>query len=254
MAWVGEAATTAARAAGSHGCGFRPDPLARRRDYGLQLAYLRRPARERGPQRVTRRRIVKNVLLCSVLLLLAACQSSHVLVGAPRPPIDPSEVKVYLQPPNQYEQVALLEASSAASGAFTRQQKTDKVISRLKAEAAALGANGVLMQGMGNEYAGSVGTGSANAYGNSAFAAGFSAPIFNKAGTAIAIYVADGESAPAVASPQPRPIAHAEVEQSMQPASMPAEAAARTSAESQQPRQLDPAKRCDACKQVGKRF
>ena len=83
---------------------------------------------------------MKNVLLCSLMLLLAACQSSHVLVGAPRPPIDPAGGKVYLQPPSQYEQVALLEASSAASGAFTRQQKTDKVISRLKAEAAALGA------------------------------------------------------------------------------------------------------------------
>ena len=192
---------------------------------------------------------MKRTLLCSLLLLLAACQSSHVLVGAQRPPIDPSQVKVYLQPPAQFEQIAMLEASSGASGAFTRQQKTDKVISRLKAEAAALGANGVLMQGMGNEYAGSVGTGSASFYGNSAFATGFSAPVFNKAGTALAIYVPEGQpvapqTAQASTAPQTR------VDQIASP--LPATTNPPPSQQSLQPRQLDPSKRCDACQQIGK--
>lgn len=201
-----------------------------------------------GRPRTFKGKAVKRLLFCSLLLcLLTACQSSHVLVGAQRAPIDPSQVRVYLQAPAQFEQIAMLEASSAASGAFTRQQKTDKVIARLKAEAAALGANGVLMQGMGNEYAGSVGTGSATFYGNSAFATGFSAPVFNKAGTALAIYVPEGQSQPQASSAQP-------IAQAQPVPAEPAAAAPQSESQVPQTRQLDPAKRCDSCKQLGRDF
>lgn len=192
---------------------------------------------------------MKRLLFSSLLLcLLAACQSSHVLVGTKRPPIDPSQVQLYLQPPAQFEQVAMLEASSAASGAFTRQQKTDKVITRLKAEAAALGANGILMQGMGDEYAGSVGTGNVYFSGNTAFGTGFSAPVFNKAGTAIAIYVPSGQSA-AIAPPSPTPAASVSPDVTPAPTADPAPS---QQAVQDQPRQLDPSKRCDACQNIGR--
>jgi hypothetical protein len=53
---------------------------------------------------------------CLVLLAqLAGCVSSHVLVGTPRPPISPEQVKVYLHPPAKYEEIALLDTSSRAS-------------------------------------------------------------------------------------------------------------------------------------------
>ena len=103
-------------------------------------------------------------------------------------------VKIYFQPPHgKYERIALLDTSSRDSFTFTAQGKTDKVIERLKKEAAALGANGVLLQGIGDRAVGSVGSGygQATAYGNSAWGSGvgFSGTVFQKAGSGIAIYV-----------------------------------------------------------------
>jgi hypothetical protein len=132
--------------------------------------------------------------LAAASVLLAACAtSSHVIVGKVRPPITPDQVKLYTQPPAKYEEVAILEANSRRSFSFGDQGKTDKVIERLKAQAAALGANGVLLQEMGDRYAGSVGTGfgSTSFSGSSAFGTGFglSGDLTDKSGKGMAIYV-----------------------------------------------------------------
>lgn len=127
--------------------------------------------------------------------LLAGCATSHVMVGNSRPPISPSEVKIYLHPPAKYDEIAILDTSSKGSFSFTSQGKMDVVVERLKEEAAKLGANGILLQSTGDQYAGSVstGVGTATASGNSAWGVGtgFSAAAFQKAGSGIAIYVAD---------------------------------------------------------------
>jgi len=82
------------------------------------------------------------------------------MIGKARPPISPESVQVYAQPPNgPYEEIARIETSSQGSFAFGAQAKTDAVIRRLKEEAAKLGANGVLLQGIGDQMSGSVGTG-----------------------------------------------------------------------------------------------
>ncbi len=111
------------------------------------------------------------------------------------------DVKVYFRPPEaRYDEIALLEASSAGSWAVSSQGKMDKVLERLRVEAAKKGGNGVLLVGVGNEYRGSVSTGNVTAtdYGNSAFAsgAGTSVAVVAKSGSAIAIYVYEGEQSP----------------------------------------------------------
>jgi len=64
---------------------------------------------------------------------------------------------------------------------------------RLKEEAAKSGANGVLLQGVGNESGGSVSTGfgQASVSGNHAYGSGgrFSGNVMHKAGNGIAIFV-----------------------------------------------------------------
>ena len=95
----------------------------------------------------------------TVLALLAGCATSHMMIGNPRPPISPSEVKIYLHPPAQYEEIAVIDTSSKDSWSFTSQGKMDVVVARLKEEAAKLGANGVLLHSEGDQYAGSVSTG-----------------------------------------------------------------------------------------------
>jgi len=125
---------------------------------------------------------------------LAGCStSSHIMIGTARPPISPESVRIYTQPPPQYEQIAHLDATSQASFAITSQQNMDKAIARLKAEAAKLGANGVLLQGVAEQQSGTIGTGVGNSSysGNSAVGVGVggSFGIYNKAVTGLAIYV-----------------------------------------------------------------
>lgn len=177
--------------------------------------------------------------LFSLLLvagLLSGCASSSLVVGTRRPPISPEQVKLYIDPPPRYEKVAMLSAVSNFSWAITDQGKTNKVSERLRAEAAALGANGVLIQGIGDQYAGSIGSGQAWGSGNSAWGIGVSSATYIKKGTGIAIYVPDQpEDGPVweerAAPPPPRPI---------------------PPGGSAQPYEPDPAKRCDACQRIGK--
>jgi hypothetical protein len=125
---------------------------------------------------------------------LGACATSHVMMGQARPPISPSLVQIYFHPPAaKYEEIATLDTSSRGGFGFTAQGKTDIVINRLKEEAAKLGANGVLLQGVGDQSGGSISTGfgQASAYGNHATAGGigFSGNVVQKVGSGIAIYV-----------------------------------------------------------------
>lgn len=129
----------------------------------------------------------KFAVFLFVASILAGCASSSVVVGTVRPAIAPSQVKLYLNPPKKFEQIALLESSSKASWSFSDQGKTNVVIERLKDEAAKVGANGILLSGMGSQNVGSVGTGTYN--GNTAF--GVSSGIMQKAGSGMAIYVTE---------------------------------------------------------------
>src|ERR1700750_1276663 len=126
--------------------------------------------------------------------LLAACASSHVMIGKARPPISPDQVQVYTRPPTvPYEEIARLDTSSQGSFSFTAQGKTDAVINRLKKEAAKLGANGVVLQGIGDQASGSIGTGggreSYSGGGSVGGGIGIGVGLNKKVGGGVAIYV-----------------------------------------------------------------
>ena len=129
----------------------------------------------------------------AALVLLGCSTSSHVMIGTAHPPISPESVRIYLQPPEKYEQIATLDASSQGSFALTSQQNMDKAMARLKEEAAKLGANGVLLQGVQDQQSGSIGTGvGSSSYGPSSstgVGVGGSFGIYNKAAHGIAIFV-----------------------------------------------------------------
>jgi hypothetical protein len=130
-------------------------------------------------------------LLPGIFLLAACANTSHVITGTPRPPIDPAQVKVYSTAPPNYEEIAVINASSRSSFALTDQKKMDAVMQRMKKEAAALGANGVLLQSTGSQYAGGVGTGVGTGIGGGGISIGtgvFSSSE-NKTGRGLAIYV-----------------------------------------------------------------
>jgi len=125
--------------------------------------------------------------------ICAGCAASHTaLIGRPRPPTSADSVQIYLQPPGTaYEQIANVTASSRGSLAITVHGKIDKVIERLKRAAAKVGANGILMYGVGGEAAATVGAEVGNESGHSpyVFGVGSSAILFQETGAGIAIYV-----------------------------------------------------------------
>ena len=127
-----------------------------------------------------------------VALLLAGCAgSSKVMLGQARAPVDPSQVQVYRTPPAGSLEIAQLEAKSAVG--FGTQGQTDAAVARLKREAAALGANGVVLVGVGSSGSPvgmSVGAGS---YGrHSAGGIGIGIPTTQKKAAGVAIYVPPG--------------------------------------------------------------
>jgi hypothetical protein len=135
----------------------------------------------------------------AVLLLalaLSACAStSKVMLGQARPPVDPAQVRIYTTPPPGSIEIAQLESSSAVG--FGTQGQTDAAVARLKREAASLGANGVILMGVGSSGSPvgmSMGAGS---YGrHSAGGIGIGIPTTQKKAAGVAIYVPPG-AAPA---------------------------------------------------------
>ena len=140
---------------------------------------------------------MKNLFALSALIFfittsLVGCSGrSHIIVGNTRPAISPSEVKIYIRPPKQFEEIAIIEGSSHSSWAATDQGKTDVAMERLKEEAASLGANGIILNYSGSQYAGSVSSGSATGYGSgsTAYGVGASTATYIKTTKGMAIYV-----------------------------------------------------------------
>ena len=133
----------------------------------------------------------------AALTLLAACApSSHVLVGTARPPIAPSQVTIYSHAPQQFEEIAVLNASSKSMFNAGGQRTTDKVVERLKVQAAQLGANGIILEGFDQSQTGSIGTGvgsdSYSRHSSVGVGVGGSFGLFKTTGKARAIFVPPG--------------------------------------------------------------
>ena len=128
----------------------------------------------------------KSIVLLIVMMLVGCVPVSHIIVGEARDPLSPSQVKIYSDFPEDYKKIALIDAGSNFAFKdpailFTWQSKMNKVIERLKIEAAKLGANGVVMVGTDNKI---YRTFNLDKDGNAS-----SSSYTEKFGKAIAIYV-----------------------------------------------------------------
>jgi ABC-type enterochelin transport system substrate-binding protein len=88
-------------------------------------------------------------------------------------------VKIYLDPPAEYETIGLVRASS--SSGFTQQGDLDYAVKELKRRAAKMGANGVLLSSTGSKISGIAG----GAHGGVVYAA----PVEAQAAEGRAIFV-----------------------------------------------------------------
>ena len=94
--------------------------------------------------------MIKKFVILIVMFFIGCVPVSHIIVGDTREPIHPSNVEIYLDYPEQYEKIALIDAGSNFAFKdpailFDWQGKMDKATERLKIEAAKLGANGILI-------------------------------------------------------------------------------------------------------------
>ncbi len=94
--------------------------------------------------------------LVLTLLLISCHPVSHIVVGNKREATSPTDVKVYLDYPESYEKIALVDAGSNFSFKdpvilFAWQSKMNKALERLKVEAASLGANGIIIVNTDNK-------------------------------------------------------------------------------------------------------
>jgi hypothetical protein len=153
-----------------------------------------RPHR-RQPEAQAMNRIAATLLL-GALMTAACAPSSHIVTGNVRAPIAPSQVRIYSAPPPQFQEIALLDANSKSFFGTGGQKAMDKVIERLKLEAAQLGANGVIIGDVADSQMGSLGTGvgsdSYSRHSAVGVGVGGSLGIYKKSGKGTAIYVPPG--------------------------------------------------------------
>lgn len=133
------------------------------------------------------------VLLLAIAMLAGCASASKVMLGQARPPIDPSQVQVYSTPPPGSVEIAQLEATSAVG--FGTQGQTNAAVARLKAEAAKLGANGVVLVGVGASGQSPVGmsVGAGSYGGHVGGGIGIGIPTQQKKAAGVAIWVPPGQ-------------------------------------------------------------
>lgn len=149
---------------------------------------------------------MNTIRFAGLLLLattLAGCAStSKVMLGQAYAPTDPAQVRIYTTPPAGSIEIAQLESSSAVG--FGTQGQTDAAVDRLKREAAALGANGVILMGVGSTpSAGGMSVGAGSFGSNVAGGIGIGIPTTQKKAAGIAILVPAAAVIPADQSPVP---------------------------------------------------
>jgi len=128
-----------------------------------------------------------------VLCLICGCATRPIIVGEVRSPISPEAVRVYRVPPQHFERIAIIDSPAGTSWIFPDRPSMELGISRLREQAAALGANGILLQRVYDVSAGglAIGVGGFGSSGHSFYGGGgdVGGPLVNHRVQAAAIYV-----------------------------------------------------------------
>ena len=128
-----------------------------------------------------------------VASLLASCGTNVTMVGPARPAISPAAVRIYQFPPRHFEQIAIINSSAGTTWIFPNNDSVEEAFGELRSQAAALGANGVLLQEVYDRPVGGLSIGGGGfGYSHHGFYGGggsVGGPLINRRVQAIAIYV-----------------------------------------------------------------
>lgn len=83
------------------------------------------------------------MLFFFAVLLIAGCTAPPTIIGTRHAPLKTSQVTIYYTAPQKFERVAILDATRLGRANAPRSQSY--AIKQLKGQAAALGANGILL-------------------------------------------------------------------------------------------------------------
>jgi hypothetical protein len=115
------------------------------------------------------------------------------MLAPARPAISPAAVRLYQVPPRHYQQIAIINSSAGTTWIFPNHGSLNEALADLRTEAAALGANGILLQEVYDQPVGGLSVGGGGfGYGHSGFYGGggsVGGPLINRRVQAIAIYV-----------------------------------------------------------------
>jgi hypothetical protein len=100
------------------------------------------------------------ILAIALIPTMAGCvTSSQILTGLPHKPLSPSDVRVYTQAPQSFEEIAVLSASRKSVSSAGGERAIEKMIETMRSQAAQLGANGLLLEDFSDADPVAVGTG-----------------------------------------------------------------------------------------------
>jgi len=96
--------------------------------------------------------ILIRIFTFFLFLTLIGCSHglSSQLIGESKTPITTSQVTLYDSPPISYQEIAALKFQGSSSELYSDKSKSDFAIKQIKAECAALGANGFLIKVAGD--------------------------------------------------------------------------------------------------------
>ncbi len=105
------------------------------------------------------KRTILLAISTAVVLGLAGCaitNDTSVMIGQARAPTNPELVKLYVKPPAKFDNIAII-SSDSAHDFMSKQALADLTMKNFKDQAAKLGANGILLEGVGDFAVGSSG-------------------------------------------------------------------------------------------------
>ncbi len=90
-------------------------------------------------------RQIKLLMLASLAVVLCSCGPEVVPSSGPRPPTSPDGVKIYQKKPARYEELGLLALPITPDLSWDQNGDANAAFDHMKAAAASLGANGILL-------------------------------------------------------------------------------------------------------------
>lgn len=99
------------------------------------------------------KKLLSIFTLLFICFILFSCASGTAFVtGKKRPYVNPDRISIYTEPPEDYEVIGIVSASSDSG--FTDQGSLNYAIAELKKQAGKIGANGIILESISKSNSG----------------------------------------------------------------------------------------------------